>query len=135
MPTSSGHEVTNVIQTDAAINPGNSGGPLLDSAGRLIGVTTAIFSPSGSNAGIGLAIPVDLVNRVVPALIQNGRVPTPGIGIVAGDTRWPHLGLRRRGGGYGSGSPAERAGLQGINTSSGQIGDVVVAANGKPIRG
>jgi len=63
IPTSSGHEVANVIQTDAAINPGNSGGPLLDSGGRLIGVNTAIFSPSGSSAGIGLAIPVDVVNR------------------------------------------------------------------------
>ena len=134
MPTSSGHEVTNVIQTDAAINPGNSGGPLLDSAGRLIGVNTAIYSPSGSNAGIGLAIPVDVINRVVPALIRNGRVPMPGIGIVAGD----HV-LATRFGIEGvvvvdtvPGSPAERAGLQGIK-SSGQIGDVVIAANGKPI--
>src|SRR5207247_8626687 len=73
----------NVIQTDAAVNPGNSGGPLLDSAGRLIGVNTAIYSPSGANAGIGFAIPVDVVNRIVPELIRNGRVPTPGIGIVA----------------------------------------------------
>ena len=135
MPTSSGHEVANVIQTDAAINPGNSGGPLLDSAGRLIGVNTAIFSPSGSNAGIGFAIPVDVGNRVVPALIRNGRVPTPGIGIVAGDDTLTAL--------FGiegvvvvdtvPGSPAKQAGLQGIDASSGQIGDVVVAANGKPI--
>ena len=80
-----GREIGNVIQTDAAINPGNSGGPLLDSAGRLIGVNTAIYSPSGSNAGIGFAIPVDVVNRVVPQLIRDGRVPTPGIGIVAGN--------------------------------------------------
>ena len=85
LPTSGGREIANVIQTDAAINPGNSGGPLLDSAGRLIGVNTAIYSPSGSNAGIGFAIPVDVVNRIVPQLISNGRVPTPGIGIVAGD--------------------------------------------------
>jgi hypothetical protein len=82
MPTAAGREVADVIQTDAAINPGNSGGPLLDSAGRLIGVTTAILS-SGANAGIGFAIPVDVVNRVVPELIRAGRVPTPGIGIVA----------------------------------------------------
>jgi S1-C subfamily serine protease len=135
IPTSRGHEVTNVIQTDAAINPGNSGGPLLDSAGRLIGVNTAIYSPSGSNAGIGLAIPVDVVNRVVPALIHNGRVPTPGIGIVAGDDM-----LAARFGIDGivvadtiPGSPAEKAGLQGTNASSESIGDVVVAANGKPI--
>ena len=83
LPTSSGREIANVIQTDTAINPGNSGGPLLDSAGRLIGVNTAILSPSGTSAGIGFAIPVDIVNRVVPDLIKNGRVPTPGIGIVA----------------------------------------------------
>jgi S1-C subfamily serine protease len=83
LPTSGGHEISNVIQTDAAISPGNSGGPLLDSAGRLIGVNTAIYSPSGSNAGIGFAIPVDVVNRVVPELIRNGQVPTPGIGIEA----------------------------------------------------
>src|SRR5207248_2721528 len=83
LPTPGGREIGNVIQTDAAINPGNSGGPLLDSAGRLIGVNTAIFSPSGSNAGIGFAIPVDTVNRVVPELISKGRVPAPGIGIVA----------------------------------------------------
>ena len=84
LPTSGGREVANVIQTDAAINPGNSGGPLLDSAGRLIGVNTAIFSPSGAYAGIGFAIPVDVVNRVVPQLIRNGRVPIAGIGIQAG---------------------------------------------------
>ena len=103
--------------------------------GRLIGVNTAIYSPSGSNAGIGLAIPVDVVNRVVPALIHNGRVPTPGIGIVAGDET-----LAARFGIEGvvvvdtiPGSPAEQAGLQGINASSEPIGDVVVAANGKPI--
>src|SRR5947208_5224006 len=81
--TSGGPEISNVSQTDEAINTGNSGGPLLDSAGRLIGVNTAIFSPSGSNAGIGFAIPVDIVNRIVPQLIRDGRVPTPGIGIVA----------------------------------------------------
>src|SRR5438876_2603485 len=66
LPTSSGREIANVIQTDTAINPGNSGGPLLDSAGRLIGVNTAIISPSGTSAGIGFAIPIDIVNRVVP---------------------------------------------------------------------
>jgi len=135
LPTSNGHEIANVIQTDAAINPGNSGGPLLDSAGRLIGVNTAIYSPSGSNAGIGFAIPVDVVNRVVPELIRNGRVPTPGIGIVAGDeTLATRLGIE------GvvvvrtvPGSPAERAGLQGLNAPTGQLGDVIVAANGMPV--
>src|SRR5262249_32302035 len=73
--------IKNVIQTDAAINPGNSGGPLLDSAGRLIGINTAIYSPSGSNAGIGFALPVDEVNRVVPQLIKNGKLERPGLGV------------------------------------------------------
>jgi len=73
--------ISGVIQTDAAINPGNSGGPLLDSAGRLIGVNTAIFSPSGAYAGIGFAVPVDTVNHIVPQLIKYGKVKTPGLGI------------------------------------------------------
>jgi 2-alkenal reductase len=81
LPTTEFREVAGVIQTDTAINPGNSGGPLLDSAGRLIGVNTAIRSESGASAGIGFAIPADLVNRVVPSLISRGRAPLPGIGI------------------------------------------------------
>jgi 2-alkenal reductase len=135
LPTSGGREIANVIQTDAAINPGNSGGPLLDSAGRLIGVNTAIYSPSGSNAGIGFAIPVDVVNRVVPELIRNGRVPTPGIGIVTGDeVLATRLGIR------GvvvlrtvPNSAAARADIRGVNPSTGQIGDVIVAVDGKPV--
>ncbi|WP_454624944.1 S1C family serine protease [Bradyrhizobium cenepequi] len=135
LPTSTGREIANVIQTDTAINPGNSGGPLLDSAGRLIGVTTAILSPSGSNAGIGFAVPVDIVNRVVPELILNGRVPTPGIGIVAASeavaTRLGTEGVivvRTA-----PGSPAERAGIRGVDLASGNLGDVITAADGKPI--
>ena len=77
----SGVPIRNVIQTDAAINPGNSGGPLLNSAGQLIGVNTAIYSPSGSNAGIGFSIPVDVVKWVVPQLIQHGRLMRPTLGI------------------------------------------------------
>jgi S1-C subfamily serine protease len=73
--------IQGVIQTDAAINPGNSGGPLLDSAGRLIGVNTQIFSPSGASAGIGFAIPVDTVNRIVPELIRSGKIIRPGLGV------------------------------------------------------
>jgi 2-alkenal reductase len=136
LPTSGGREISDVIQTDAAVNPGNSGGPLLDSAGRLIGVNTAIFSPSGANAGIGFAIPVDVANRIVPALISSGRVPTPGIGIlVAEEAVTAQLGLT------GiviadvvPGSPAERAGLRGVDRATGTVGDVITEADGQPVK-
>src|SRR4029453_18740315 len=78
-----GRKIYDVIQTDAAINPGNSGGPLLDSSGRLIGVNSAIYSPRGASAGIGFAIPVDVVKRLVPQLIAGRRPTMPGIGIIA----------------------------------------------------
>ena len=77
----SGRPISDVIQTDASINPGNSGGPLLDSSGRLIGINTAIYSPSGANAGIGFAVPVDTVNMFVPQLIKFGKITRPGLGI------------------------------------------------------
>ena len=80
-----GAEIRHLVQTDAAINPGNSGGPLLDSAGRLIGMNTAIYSPSGASAGVGFAVPVDTVNRVVPLLIQNGHYEPPTLGIEVDD--------------------------------------------------
>ena len=135
LPTSGGREIANVIQTDAAINPGNSGGPLLDSAGRLIGINTAILSPSGTNAGVGFSIPVDIVNRVVPELIRSGHVPTPGIGIVAAsEATATRLGVQ------GvvvvrtvPGSPAQQAGLRGIDTGNGTLGDVIVGVNGQPV--
>jgi S1-C subfamily serine protease len=136
LPTSAGREISNVIQTDAAINPGNSGGPLLDSAGRVIGVNTAILSPSGTSAGIGFAIPIDAVNRVAPELIGRGYVPTPGIGIVAANEA-----AATRAGADGvvilrtaAGSPAERAGLRGMDQATGKPGDVIVGVNGKPVR-
>jgi 2-alkenal reductase len=135
MPTSAGRELSGVIQTDAAINPGNSGGPLLDSAGRLIGVNTAIVSPSGASAGIGFAIPVDVVNRVVPELIRVGRVRNPGIGIIAAqEAASARLGidgvvvLRVL-----PGSPAAQAGLRGVDPQTGDIGDVIVGANDRPV--
>jgi 2-alkenal reductase len=136
LPTSEGREITDVIQTDAAINPGNSGGPLLDSAGRVIGVNTAIYSPSGASAGIGFAIPVDAVNRVVPQIIATGRVPTPGIGIIAGnEATASRLGiegvvvLRTVPNGA-----AARAGLRPVDPRSGEIGDVIVGVNGQRVR-
>jgi S1-C subfamily serine protease len=128
--------IRGVIQTDAAINPGNSGGPLLDSAGRLIGVNTAIYSPSGANAGIGFAIPVDEVNRIVPRLIRDGRVVRPAIGITAGPPALTRALDLPRGVALiqvRPGSPAARAGLVPFRQGRGdQIvsGDVVTAVDG-----
>ena len=135
LPTSRGREVRGVIQTDAAINPGNSGGPLLDSSGRLIGVNSAIYSESGTSAGIGFAIPVDLVKRVVPQIIKTGRAPRPGIGIAAADERIAsQLGIQ---GvmvlGVARGSPAQKAGIQPWDLQRRRIGDVIVALDGQPV--
>jgi S1-C subfamily serine protease len=132
--------IKGVIQTDAAINPGNSGGPLLDSAGRLIGMNTAIYSESGSSAGIGFAIPVDEINRVVPQLIKNGKLTRPGLGVqLATDQLARHFQINS-----GAliirvvpGSPAEKAGLRPTTRDrSGRIhlGDVIVAVDGKPVK-
>lgn len=107
--------IRGAIQTDAAINPGNSGGPLLDSAGRVIGVNTAIYSPSGASAGIGFAIPVDEVNRIVPRLIRDGRMVRPALGVTAGPENMAKaLGLPK---GVplvavAPGGPAQKAGLR-----------------------
>ena len=135
LPTSDIREIGGAIQTDAAINPGNSGGPLLDSAGRLVGVTTAIRSPSGGSTGVGLAIPVDLVNRIVPQLIAFGRAPQPGIGFKPVNPE-----LTERAGIQGvlifsvnRGSPAEAAGLKPIDQKTGDLGDLIVAVNGRPV--
>lgn len=136
LPIESGREIVGAIQTDASINPGNSGGPLLDSAGRLIGVNTAIVSESGSSAGVGFAIPVDLVNRIVPQLIDKGRVPRPGIGINAADERL-NAALGINGvivTGVGPGTPAAGAGLQALDLRERRLGDVIVSVDGRPIR-
>ena len=135
LPTSDIREIAGAIQTDAAINPGNSGGPLLDSAGRLIGVTSAIKSPSGGSTGVGLAIPVDLVNRIVPQLIAHGRAPQPGIGIVPVD---PDLVAQAGINGVviaavNRGSPAATAGLKAVERGGRSLGDVIVAVNNRPI--
>jgi S1-C subfamily serine protease len=135
-----GRPLDDLIQTDAAINPGNSGGPLLDSAGRLIGVNTAIYSPSGSFAGIGFAIPVDTVNKIVPQLIRNGRVATPAIGIATNDqlSRQVTRQLRVRGVLVLSvvpGSAAAAAGLRGsTRTPEGFVpGDIITHVGERPI--
>ncbi|MBI5664773.1 MAG: trypsin-like peptidase domain-containing protein [Nitrospirae bacterium] len=131
-----GRTIQDVIQTDAAINPGNSGGPLLDSAGRLIGVNTAIYSPSGASAGIGFAVPVDIVNRVVPEIIRYGKVTRPGLGVSLADDR-----ITARMGIKGvlliniqPGSAAEKAGLIGTRRIGDDIilGDIIESVNNKP---
>jgi S1-C subfamily serine protease len=131
--------ITGVIQTDAAINPGNSGGPLLDSAGRLIGVNTAIFSPSGAFAGIGFAIPVDEVNRIVPRLIRDGKVVRPALGIQAAPPQFSTaLGIKKGVAVLGvlPEGPAHKAGVRPFQRApSGEIiaGDVIIAIDGKEI--
>lgn len=136
LPTSEGRQISNIIQTDAAIYPGNSGGPLLDSSGRLIGVNTVAYSMAGSGNALGFAIPVDIVKSIMPDLIKNGRIPTPGIGIVPGDEA-----LAMRLGIEGviiaritPGSPAEHAVLQPMHASTKAVGDVIVGANGQSVR-
>ncbi|MDR4502425.1 MAG: trypsin-like peptidase domain-containing protein [Nitrospirales bacterium] len=131
--------IEGAIQTDAAINPGNSGGPLLDSAGRLIGVNTQIISPSGAFAGIGFAVPVNIVNRIVPQLIQFGKVIRPGLGIsLIPDSiaeRWGVEGLviaRVEPGG-----PASRAGLRSAREIRGgriRLGDVITKVDGQRVK-
>lgn len=134
-----GRIIEGVIQTDAAVNPGNSGGPLLDSAGRLIGVNTAIFSPSGASVGIGFAIPVDIVNRSVPQILKHGRVITPGLGI----SIVPPGVLARRGlVGVGilaiaPGHGADKAGLRPTTRQEdGQwrLGDLIVGIDDREVR-
>jgi S1-C subfamily serine protease len=127
-----------MIQIDAPINPGNSGGPLLDSSGRLIGVNAAIVSPSGAFAGIGFAIPVDKVNRVVTELIQHGKLIRPSLGIEPAPDQWvAELGLN---GvlvlGVVPGSPAATAGIRTTHrTPDGRIelGDLILVIDGQSI--
>ena len=130
--------IQGVIQSDAAINPGNSGGPLLDSAGRLIGVNTAIYSPSGASAGIGFAIPVDTVNRIVPELIRSGKVTRPGLGVQIADEQ-----IAQRLGVTGilvvdvaKGSAAAKAGIQPTRRDGEgrlRLGDIITAVEGKKV--
>ncbi|MCD9458984.1 trypsin-like peptidase domain-containing protein [Marinibactrum halimedae] len=131
--------IRNVIQTDAAINPGNSGGPLLNSDGELIGVNAAIYSPSGASAGIGFAIPVNTVKKIVPELIEHGRLVRPILGVELAPSHWarqsnvkgvPILRVSPRG-------PADKAGLQGIQRNrwgTVVLGDIIIGVDNNPIR-
>lgn len=134
-------KIRDVIQTDAAINPGNSGGPLLNSLGELVGVNTAIYSPSGASSGIGFAIPVNTVKRIVPELIMYGRVQTPILGI----TRLPQPEYYRRLWGIDGvivldtveGTDPDRLGMRGLTrVERGRIrlGDVIVEIEDQPVR-
>jgi S1-C subfamily serine protease len=130
--------IQDVIQTDASINPGNSGGPLLDSAGRVIGLNTAIYSPTGASAGIGFAVPVSAIQRVVPQLIEHGKVTRAGLGVSlvpeSITQRWGIRGLVIRS--VQAGSAAERAGLKGLRQDRWgdiDLGDVIVAVAGNEV--
>jgi S1-C subfamily serine protease len=141
LPSDSGVTIEHLIQTDAAINPGNSGGPLLDSAGRLVGINTAIYSPSGASAGIGFAVPVDTVNRVVPQLIRTGRYERPTLGVQVDEAA--NAQLRRALGiegvvvlGVTPGSGADRAGLEGLRSVPGrrvEPRDIITAIDGEKV--
>jgi S1-C subfamily serine protease len=134
---STGRLIDGVIQTDAAINPGNSGGPLLNSQGELIGVNTAIYSPSGAYAGIGFAIPVDVVKRIIPQLIADGKVTRPGLGVrLASTAITDRLGLQ------GAlivstvpGGPAADAGLRSTRymPEGVSLGDLILAVEDKVV--
>jgi S1-C subfamily serine protease len=131
-----GRTIQGMIQTDAAINPGSSGGPLLDSAGRLIGINTAILSPSGGSSGIGFAVPVDTVNRVVPQIIAHGRVVRPGLGVgilyaeaIRKRLNLPGVPITE----MGQGTAAHRAGLSAPQRRNGALQlDVIVRIDDKP---
>lgn len=139
MPGAGGVTIRDMIQTDASINPGNSGGPLLNSAGELIGMNTMIVSPSGASSGIGFAVPIDTIKKIVPQIIRYGRVIRPGIGVSLLSDRYARrLGIE---GVIISEVPEEseayRAGLRGLGRSGyGRlvIRDIIVAVDGKKVR-
>lgn len=132
----SGITIRDMIQTDAAINPGNSGGPLLDSDGTLIGMNTIIYSQSGNSAGIGFAVPVSFIARIVPELIKYGKVVRPGMGISILSTGQKYYLFGERPGvvikEVSPGGPAAKAGLRGLRRLRGgrvALGDVIVGVN------
>ncbi len=131
--------IRDVIQTDAAINPGNSGGPLLDSAGLLIGVNTAIYSPSGASVGIGFAVPADILNRIVPQIIQSGKVERPGLGVFIFPDAMAREVVKTPGvliKDIVPDSAAAKAGLRGTTRDQRGgivLGDLIVAIDDKPV--
>jgi len=148
-PSGGNYSIPDIVQTDAAINPGNSGGPLLDLSGNVIGVNTAIDSQSGSNSGVGYAIPADIVGQVVPALIKNGKYQAPYLGIsgvtLGSDLATANkLDANTRGvlvADVAAGGPAEKAGLKGSTTSTTVDGlptaiggDVIVSVDGQAVK-
>jgi len=131
--------ITDVIQTDASINPGNSGGPLIDSSGKLIGLNTAIYSPSGGSAGIGFAVPVSVIERVVPQLLEFGHVRRAGLGVsLVPDNyarRWGVQGVIIQA--TARNGAAARAGLRGVTVDrvgNVQLGDIIVGIEGRVIK-
>ncbi len=146
LPSRSGRTMKSIIQIDAALNRGNSGGPLLDSRGRLIGMNTAIASRTGENTGVGFAIPVNTISRVVPQLIQNGRIIRPDLGITRVLQTDQGLVIAT----LTPGGPAERAGLRGFRIIKHQrrfgpfvneeiqidrdYADLIVAIDGQPVK-
>jgi 2-alkenal reductase len=139
--TGSSYSLPQAIQTDAPINPGNSGGPLLNLQGEVLGVNSRIASTSGSNSGVGFAIPVEAVKQIVPSLVENGSYDYPYMGVgfdeevSLGDQET--FGLSQTQGAYvlnvTQGSPADEAGLIAADPTTGRGGDLVIAIDGQPV--
>ncbi|HIE93206.1 MAG TPA: PDZ domain-containing protein [Acidobacteria bacterium] len=132
--------IEDVIQIDAAVNPGNSGGPLLDSRGRVIGVNSQILSPSGTSTGLGFAVPVNIVERVVPQLIDTGEYTAARLGVTSFSSRVNQNVSRSQGvtgvlinqviPGFG----AAEAGLQGTNPGASLLGDIITEVDGEAVQ-
>jgi S1-C subfamily serine protease len=141
LPSRTGGEMKSIIQTDAAMNPGNSGGPLLDTSGRMIGMNVAIATKTGQSAGVGFAIPINRIRKIVPQLIEHGKVVRADIGIIAVNEMDQGLQIVQ----LNRGGPAERAGLRGwklrevrrgpfVQTQADRSGaDIIVAIDGQPV--